>query len=296
MSSGPMFDRMAGDRSFIDEKMNELLPDGNERPAALHEAMRYSSLGGGKRFRGILCLQAHRMFGEPHPGDSLAAAAAIEFLHAYTLIHDDLPALDDDDTRRGNPSCHVRFDEATAILTGDALQALAFETLAACSGANPADVTLAVWMLAVAAGSRLLVGGQYADMDGEGQDPEPGLVEFIHTRKTAELISVSLRIGAALASAGMEEIELIGDAGREAGLAFQIVDDLLDVEGSEEKVGKGLRKDIKRGKITWPSSYGVGSSRETAARLIEGAGEKARSLGDDGYLEFIFRLVVDRTS
>ena len=296
MSSGPMFDRMAGDRLFIDEKMNELLPDGNERPAALHEAMRYSSLGGGKRFRGILCLQAHRMFGEPHPGDSLAAAAAIEFLHAYTLIHDDLPALDDDDTRRGNPSCHVRFDEATAILTGDALQALAFETLAACSGANPADVTLAVWMLAVAAGSRLLVGGQYADMDGEGQDPEPGLVEFIHTRKTAELISVSLRIGAALASAGMEEIELIGDAGREAGLAFQIVDDLLDVEGSEEKVGKGLRKDIKRGKITWPSSYGVGSSRETAARLIEGAGEKARSLGDDGYLEFIFRLVVDRTS
>lgn len=296
MSSDPMLERMMGDRSSIEEKMDELLPDGNERPAALHEAMRYSSLGGGKRFRGILCLQAHRMFGEPHPGNSLAAAAAIEFLHAYTLIHDDLPALDDDDTRRGRPSCHVQFGEATAILTGDALQALAFETLSACSGADPSDVTMSVWMLASVAGSRLLVGGQSADIEGEGRDPEPGLVEFIHTRKTAELISVSLKIGAALASAGMEEIELIGDAGREAGLAFQIVDDLLDLEGSEEQVGKGLRKDIKRGKITWPSSYGTESSRLTVARLIEGAVEKARSLGDDGYLEFLFRLVVDRTS
>ncbi len=296
MSSDPMIERITSDRSSIEKKMDEILPDGNERPAALHEAMRYSSLGGGKRFRGILCLQAHRMFGEPHPGDSLAAAAAIEFLHAYTLVHDDLPALDDDDTRRGRPSCHVQFGEATAILTGDALQALAFETLSACSGAKPADVTLSVWMLASAAGSRLLVGGQSADIEGEGHDPEPGLVEFIHTRKTAELISVSLKIGAALASAGMEEIELIGEAGRETGLAFQIADDMLDLEGSEEKVGKGLRKDIKRGKITWPSSYGVESSRVTAARLIEGAVEKVTSLGDDGYLEFLIRMVVDRTS
>ena len=296
MSSDPMLEKMKVDRSSIEEKMDEILPDGNERPSTLHEAMRYSSLGGGKRFRGILCLQSHRMFGEPHPGNSLAAAAAIEFLHTYTLIHDDLPALDDDDTRRGRPSCHVQFGEATAILAGDALQALAFETLSACSGANPSDVTLSVWMLASVAGSRLLVGGQSADIEGEGNDPEPGLVEFIHTRKTAELISVSLKIGAALASAGMEEIELIGDAGREAGLAFQIVDDLLDLEGSEEQVGKGLRKDVKRGKITWPSSYSAESSRETAARLIEGAIEKVRSLGDDGYLEFLFRLVVDRTS
>jgi geranylgeranyl pyrophosphate synthase len=236
------------------------------------------------------------MFGDPHPGDSLSAAASIEFLHSYTLIHDDLPALDDDDTRRGRPSCHVQFDEATAILTGDALQALAFETLSACSGANPADVTLSVWMLASAAGSRLLVGGQYADIEGEGHDPEPGLVDFIHARKTAELISVSLKIGAALASAGLEEIELIGEAGRDVGLAFQIVDDLLDLEGSEESVGKGLRKDIKRGKITWPSSYGVESSRMTAARLVDEAVIKTASLGDDGFLEYLFRLVIDRTS
>jgi len=291
-----MLERMAGDRSSIEGKMDEIMPDASERPATLHEAMRYASLEGGKRFRGALCLQAHRMFGEPHPGDSLSAAAAIEFLHAYTLIHDDLPALDDDDTRRGRPSCHVRFDEATALLAGDALQALSFETLSACSGANPEDVTLSVWMLASAAGSRLLVGGQAEDIEAEGREPEPGIVDYIHLRKTAELISVSLRIGAAIASAGMEEIELIGEAGREAGLAFQIVDDLLDLEGTEEKVGKGLRKDIKKGKITWPSSYGVESSRETAARLIEGAVEKARTLGDDGYLEFLFRLVVDRTS
>jgi geranylgeranyl pyrophosphate synthase len=268
MSEDPMLERMAADRSSIEQKMDEMLPDASERPAALHEAMRYASLEGGKRFRGSLCLQAHRIFGDPHPGDALSAAAAIEFLHAYTLIHDDLPALDDDDTRRGRPSCHVRFDEATALLAGDALQALSFETLSACSGANPEDVTLSVWMLASAAGSRLLVGGQAEDLAGEGRDPEPGLVDYIHLRKTAELISVSLRIGAALASASMEEIELIGEIGRETGLAFQIVDDLLDLEGSEEKVGKELRKDIKKGKITWPSSYGVESSHETAARLI----------------------------
>ena len=296
VSRDQMIERITRDRSSIEQKMDELLPDANERPSVLHEAMRYSSLGGGKRFRGTLCLQTHRMFGEPHHGDSLAAAAAIEFLHAYTLIHDDLPALDDDDTRRGRPSCHVRFDEATAILTGDALQALAFETLSACSGANPSDVTLSVWMLASAAGSRFLVGGQCADIEGEGNDPEPGLVEFIHARKTAELISVSMKIGAAMASAGMEKIELIGEAGRDAGLAFQIVDDLLDLEGSEESVGKGLRKDIKRGKITWPSSHGVESSRMTAARLIDKAVEKTASLGDDGFLEFLFRQVIDRTS
>jgi geranylgeranyl pyrophosphate synthase len=287
---------MSLDRASIERKMDELLPPGSERPSGLHEAMRYSSLGGGKRFRGILCLQAHRMFGDPHPGDALVAAAAIEFLHAYTLIHDDLPAMDDDDTRRGKPSCHVKFDEATAILAGDALQALAFETLAACSGANPADVTLSIWMLAAAAGSRFLVGGQYADMEGEGGDPENGLVEFIHKRKTAELISVALKTGAALASAGMEDIEMIGEAGRDAGLAFQIADDLLDLEGIEEEVGKELRKDIKKGKITWPSSHGVDSSRRTAAQLIEDASEKVSSLGDDGYLEFLFHLVTDRTS
>ena len=296
MSNDSMLERLASDRSAIERKMDEILPGEGERPAKLHEAMRYSSLEGGKRFRGALCMQAHRIFGDPHPGDSLSAASAVEFLHAYTLIHDDLPALDDDDTRRGRPSCHVRFGEATALLAGDALQALSFETLSACSGANPEDVTLSVWMLAAAAGSRLLVGGQAADIEGEGCKPEPGLVDYIHMRKTAELISVSLRIGAALASAGMEEIELIGEAGREAGLAFQIIDDLLDLEGSEDEVGKELRKDIKKGKITWPSSYGVESSRETAARLIKGAVDKAGSLGDDGYLEFLFRLVVDRTS
>lgn len=296
MSKDPMLEKMAADRSLIERKMDDILPGAEQRPASLHEAMRYSSLEGGKRFRGILCLQAHRIFGDPHPGDSVSAAAALEFLHAYTLIHDDLPALDNDDTRRGKPSCHVRYGEAVALLAGDALQALAFESLSACSGANPEDVTLSTWMLASVAGSRLLVGGQAADIEGEGRDPEPGLVEFIHMRKTAELVSVALRIGAALASAGMEEIELIGEAGRDAGLAFQIVDDLLDVEGSEEAVGKELRKDMKKGKITWPSSYGVESSRETAALLIEGAVEKARSLGDDGYLEFLFRLVVDRNS
>jgi geranylgeranyl pyrophosphate synthase len=291
-----MTEKFESDRSSIERRMDEILPDISERPSLLHEAMRYSSLGGGKRLRGVLCLQSHRMFGNSNPDDALTAAAAIEFLHAYTLIHDDLPALDDDAVRRGRPSCHIRFGEPAAILAGDALQALAFETLSACRGVDPSDVTLSVWMFAAAAGSRMLVGGQMDDLEGEGKAPEPGLVEFIHTRKTAELISVSLRIGAALASAGLEEIELIGSAGRDAGLAFQIADDLLDIEGSEDEVGKELRKDIKKGKITWPSSYGAEASRNTADDLIKEAIDKIRSLGDDGYLEFLFHLFVDRKS
>jgi geranylgeranyl pyrophosphate synthase len=292
----PVNERMALDRSLIERKMDELLPPAEERPSVLHEAMRYAALGGGKRFRGILCLQAHRLFGDPHPEDALSAAAAVEFLHAYTLIHDDLPALDDDDTRRGKPSCHVRYGEAQAILAGDALQAVAFETLAACTGADPSDVTLSVWMLASSAGSRLLVGGQSEDIENEGKAPAPGLVDFIHIRKTAELISVSMRIGAALAGAGMEDIEIIGEAGKDAGLAFQITDDLLDLEGSEDRVGKGLRKDMKKGKITWPSSYGVDSARRKASELVEEAASRVRTLGDDGYLEYLFRLVIDRKS
>lgn len=287
--------RIAGDRSLIETRMDELLAD-DETPASLLGAMRYSALGGGKRIRGIFCLEAHRLFGDPYPGDALRAACALEYLHAYTLIHDDLPALDDDDTRRGRPSCHVEFGEATAILAGDALQAHAFETLSGC-GEAPADrVLAAVRILSRTAGPRLLVGGQAADLEAEGAVPDRETVLFIHRRKTGALIAASLGVGAILAGCAGEPLGKLLRAGDEIGLAFQIADDLLDLAGSEREVGKGLRKDAKKGKMTWPSCCGQAASRETARELVSTAIGRVEALGDARYLECLFRLVVDRVS
>lgn len=284
------------DRRGIERRMDELLPPASEPPQSLHGSMRYAALGAGKRIRGVLCIQAHRLLGDAYPAAVLDAACALEYLHAYTLVHDDLPALDDDDTRRGRPSCHVEFGEAGAILAGDALQAFAFEVLAGCRHAPPGRVLRAVRILASAAGSRFLVGGQVADLEGEHIEPDPDRIEFIHTRKTAALISAALAVGAVLAGCSQPRLGAISEAGREVGLAFQIVDDLLDISGSEQAVGKGLRKDSRRGKMTWPACHGEALSRGTAQGLVEAAAGRARNLGDTGYLEYLFRLVVDRTS
>jgi geranylgeranyl diphosphate synthase type II len=257
--------------------------------------MRYATLGGGKRFRAVLCVASHGLFGNPHPGAAVDAGCAIECLHAYTLVHDDLPALDDDDMRRGKPSCHKRWGEAVAILAGDALQALAFEILARC-GAPAERVLDAVTILSRAAGSRYLVGGQVADLEGEGQSPTEERLAFIHSRKTAELIAASLSVGAALAGGAGETRGALHDLGREAGLAFQIVDDILDEEGNVAAVGKALRKDSKRRKITYPARYGLDASRLTARRMIAGASDKLRMLGDDGYIRYLFSAIIERAS
>ncbi|MDD3642077.1 MAG: polyprenyl synthetase family protein [Candidatus Krumholzibacteria bacterium] len=276
--------------------MDELLPREREAPASLHRAMRYAALGGGKRMRGVFCLEAHRLFGNPHPGDALLAACAVEFLHAYSLVHDDLPALDDDQTRRGRPSCHIAFGEAGAILAGDALQAYAFEILARCSDAPPGNVLVALRLLARTAGSRQLVGGQVADLEAEHSGADRVKVLFIHERKTGALIAASLGIGATLAGCSREALDELMRSGGEIGLAFQIVDDLLDLTGSEEAVGKGLRKDVKKGKMTWPSCCGKAASRETARELVSTAIGRVKALGDAGYLEYLYRLVIDRVS
>jgi geranylgeranyl pyrophosphate synthase len=288
--------QLSNDRSLIEAAMNDLLPGAEEKPASLHRAMRYAALEGGKRIRGIFCLAAHRLFGDPHPDDALRAACSVEFLHAYTLIHDDLPALDDDETRRGKPSCHVAFGEAGAVLAGDALQALAFETLAGCETATPACVLSALRILAHDAGSLQLVGGQTADLEAERAEPDPVKVRFIHERKTGALVAASLGIGAALAGCSPTQLAELRRSGAETGLAFQIVDDLLDLTGSEGAVGKGLRKDAKKGKMTWPSCCGQAASRETARELVETAIGRVKALGDAGYLEYLYRLVVDRVS
>jgi geranylgeranyl diphosphate synthase, type II len=287
--------RLEEDRRAIAGRLEKLLPAPDEPPASLHEAMRYSTLGGGKRLRGVLCLGAHRLFRGASAGAALDAACAIEALHAYTLIHDDLPDIDNDDVRRGRPACHRAFGNAVALLAGDALQAFAFDVLSRCE-AEPSAVVEALRILARAAGSRFLVGGQVADMEWEGAEPSAEKVMFVHSRKTAALIGASLGVGAALAGApdsGLAEIEEIG---RAAGLAFQIVDDLLDVEGSEEKVGKGLRKDVKRKKMTYPAQFGVEPSRETARRLIAEANARIGKLGDEGYVEYLLGLIIERVS
>ncbi len=288
-------ERLTGEKLRIDTRLMELLPPPEEPPASLNGAMRYATLGGGKRLRGILCVAVHELFGRPRCDAALDAACAIECLHSYTLIHDDLPAIDDDDTRRGKPSCHVKYGEAVAILAGDALQAMAFRIISEC--AAPGDlVTGAVRILSEAAGSRYLVGGQAADLEGEGMDPTEERVEFIHSRKTAELIAASMSIGAMLAGVDSKTLNGIHGAGRRVGFAFQIVDDLLDLEGDEALVGKGLRKDSKKAKITHPACHGSVRSREIAAKLIEEATLYIKGLGGDGFIRWIFSMILKRAS
>lgn len=293
---GSFEERFAEDRRSIERRMDELLPAEIEPPVSLHRAMRYASLGGGKRIRGLFCLEAHRLFGDPFPRDALRAACAMEFLHAYTLVHDDLPALDDDDTRRGRPACHVEFGEAGAVLAGDALQAHAFETLSGCAAAPSKNVLTSIRILARAAGSRLLVAGQVADLEAEHAQPDRDTVRFIHERKTGALIAASLGVGAALAGCDGGRLDELMRSGAEVGLAFQIVDDLLDLTGSVQAVGKGLRKDDKKGKMTWPSCCGQAASRETARELVSTAIGRLEAFGETMYLESLYRVVIDRVS
>lgn len=295
MTDGAFDAAIARDRAAVEARLEALLPPETEEPVSLHGAMRHAVLGGGKRLRALLAIAAHRLFGDPFPRAALDAGCAIECLHAYTLVHDDLPALDDDDLRRGKPTCHRRFGEAVAILAGDALQAFAFETLSRCDAPRERAAE-AVAALAEAAGSRRLVGGQTADVEGEGREATEPLVRFIHERKTAALISASLEIGAILAGAPEEGRREIAAAGREAGLAFQIEDDLLDLLGDEARAGKGLRKDAERKKITYPAVFGPERSREDARRLMALAAGRAHRLGDDGALRGLFSRMIDRTS
>lgn len=287
--------RLAEDRLAVETRLAAILPDEGEAPASLHGAMRYATLGGGKRFRAVLCLAAHRLCGGAYPLGALDAACAIECLHAYTLIHDDLPAIDNDDLRRGRPACHKQFGEAVAVLAGDGLQALAFDALARAP-APAGHIVEAVRILSRAAGSRYLVGGQVADIEGEGKEPTEERVQFIHTRKTAELIAASLSIGAAISGAPDSTRAEMHEIGRGAGLAFQIVDDILDVTGSTGRVGKALRKDAKKGKITYPAHFGLQASRETARRLIAEATQRIRDRGDDGYIQLLFAMIAERSS
>jgi geranylgeranyl diphosphate synthase type II len=238
-------------------------------PDRLREAIEYSLLAPGKRLRPQLVLFAVETCGGAIER-ALPAAAAVEMVHAYSLVHDDLPAMDDDDLRRGRPTCHKQFDEATAILVGDALQARAFEVLAT-EIHPPALAARCCAELAQAAGASALVGGQADDLATHFGKRSREQLESIHHRKTGALFRVALRLGAIVAEASTEQVEALDQFGERLGLAFQVVDDLLDVSGCEGRVGKRLNKDSQQGKATYPALVGVEASRELAEQLIDEA-------------------------
>jgi geranylgeranyl diphosphate synthase, type II len=259
-----------GIRLLVDMQLEKYVRKlSNDCPNQLRDAIGYSLLSSGKRLRPLLALLA----AESIVGDyrvALPAACAVEMIHCYSLIHDDLPAMDDDDLRRGLPTCHKKFDEATAILAGDALQAMAFEIL--CQEVRPADrAVMACGLLAKAAGPEALVGGQMDDLLAEKSGGDHMLLQAIHRRKTGSMISVSVQLGGVMAGANTQQLQSLQQYGDNIGLAFQIVDDLLDVEGSAAAVGKRTGKDQSRGKLTYPGIYGLEASRTRASELIDSA-------------------------
>lgn len=270
---------------LVDAELDRWTPSESTPPSIIHRAMRYSLFAGGKRIRPVLCMEAARAV-SGQCGGVEAAACALEMVHTYSLIHDDLPALDNDDLRRGKPTCHKVFGEAMAILAGDALLTRAFEVLASVSTVPLDRRARMVQELAAAAGTpRGMVAGQVADLEGEDQAPEPKLLETIHRAKTGALIRASLRIGAIYAGADDAKLEALSSYGEHIGLAFQIVDDILDVEQSSEALGKTAGKDAQQHKITFPAVYGLDEShrmaeeeRLSAHRVLEKFGDGAAHL------------------
>lgn len=272
--------------------METSTPLGSECPARLRDAMRYSLLGPGKRLRPLLVLLAARACGGSVQA-AMPAACAVEMVHAYSLIHDDLPAMDDDDLRRGRPTCHKVFGEAIAILAGDALLTSAFEVLA--NGVHPPALAAACCAaLAQAAGASQLVGGQADDVSGSMEQTLDAL-ESVHRRKTGAMIAVSLVLGGLTAGAGRQKIDALAEYGRRLGLAFQIVDDLLDVRGEESAVGKRVGKDAQDGKLTFPGLIGVEASMRRAEQLVAEACAALAPLGPGaGDLQALARYVLER--
>ncbi len=279
----------------VERTMDRLLPKGSDPEARLFEAMRYSVLGGGKRLRAFFVMASSTLFGVASQA-ALRVASAVEFVHAYSLIHDDLPAMDDDDFRRGQPSCHKRFDEATAILAGDALQALAFEVLAhEDTHGDPAVRTQLVAGLAQAVGPHGMVAGQMVDMDTEGKALSMGQITRLQRLKTGALISFACSAGAILAKASEPARHALIAYAHDVGLAFQIADDLLDVEGRREDTGKTPGKDAAAGKATFVSLLGRERARDQASLLADQAGRHLDMFGNKAeLLRQAARYVVDR--
>ncbi len=260
---------LAEKRALVDRELEGRLPETGGPAAELFSAMRYSLFAGGKRLRPILCLAAAETAGGSSAG-ALPVACALECIHTYSLIHDDLPLMDDDDLRRGKPTNHKVFGEALALLAGDGLLTEAFRLIAE-TPAPPERLLRILSLIADAAGCRGMVAGQAVDIRSEGRAVDAGTVEFIHTRKTAALIRASVLAGALLAGAAETGLAALGRYGDKVGLAFQISDDILDIEGESASLGKTVGADQQRGKATYPSVLGLEPSRAAMGRLVEEA-------------------------
>jgi geranylgeranyl diphosphate synthase type II len=263
----------------VDAALNRFLPSATTKPKTIHQAMRYSIFAGGKRLRPVICLASAEVISGGRNDDALPLACAVECIHTYSLIHDDLPAMDNDDFRRGKPTSHKVYGEGIAILAGDALLTIAFEMAAACRAwprYSHADVVKEV---ALAAGSQRLIAGQVADLEGEGKKIKPADLRYIHENKTAALIASSIRLGAMSANATPKQLAQLTDFGQSLGLAFQVIDDILDVTQTTEKLGKSAGKDIAAQKATYPALLGLDKARQEADRLTARARAALKPFG-----------------
>jgi geranylgeranyl diphosphate synthase type II len=280
-------DTLLQGQKIIDQALERLLPPPAQRPESIHQAMRHSVFAGGKRLRPILCMEAARMISGKLPEGIEELGSALEMLHTYSLIHDDLPALDNDDLRRGKPTCHVVYGEALAILAGDALQTQAYEVLSRLK--CPAEARVKI-IEEIARGTGTvdgMIGGQVKDLEAEHQRPDAATLEYIHRSKTGALITASLVSGGLYAGGSPTEIQRLRDFGRSVGLAFQIVDDVLDVTQSSEQLGKTAGKDTASEKATYPALFGVEESLRRADALVvtgcnwlDSFGARAQTLKD----------------
>lgn len=271
-------------RRAVEKALRDSVPPASAKPATIHRAMRYSLLAGGKRLRPVLCCAAAEACGGT-ARDAMPAACAVELVHTYSLVHDDLPCMDDDDLRRGRPTSHKVFGEGVAVLAGDALLTRAFEVLAAARPRARHTAAGLVAELARAAGSRGLIAGQVADLEAEGRRPSEPTLYFIHAAKTGMLLRAALKLGGMCAGATAARLAALDRFGFALGLAYQIQDDILDATQSAEKLGKTAGKDAAAGKVTFPALFGLERSRELsehwtdeAVRALRGFGEKGAAL------------------
>ena len=268
-------------RAMVDRALESWLPQASVKPATIHQAMRYSLFAGGKRLRPILTLAAAEACGGAALR-AMPAACAVECVHTYSLIHDDLPCMDDDDLRRGRPTSHKVFGEGVAVLAGDALLTIAFEILAHATPTPRYPTAALVRELASASGSQWLIGGQVADLEGEGKKITGAELRYIHRCKTAALLTASIRLGAMSAEATPARLRGLTAFGQALGLAFQVIDDILDVTQTTEKLGKTAGKDVAATKATYPAIHGLARSRAEARRLTAAAHAALRPFGGKG--------------
>ncbi len=294
-SSVMLHETLEQGRALADQALERLLPAGMQYPVSIHRAMRHSVFAGGKRIRPILCMEAGRMLTGSLPAGIEDLGATLEMLHTYSLIHDDLPALDNDDLRRGRPTCHKVFGEAIAILAGDALQTQAYEVMARLK--CPAEARVRI-IEEIARGTGTvdgMIGGQVADLEAEHTKPDAKMLEYIHRAKTAALITASVVSGGLYAGASDAQVQQLRSYGQSIGLAFQIVDDVLDVTQTSEQLGKTAGKDTAAEKVTYPALFGIDESVRKADQLVQDAFRALEDFGDRAEIfKELARFLVER--